>query len=288
MGMGLKNKTILITGGSGSFGAAFSKHLLKNPPKKLVIFSNNWQEQDELYKELGGPSFVRFIFGDVCKKEELLSAFKDIDIIVHAAAVKNLSTCQYNAFSTTDINVVGTMNVVRAAIERKVNKVLLISTDKATNAINTYGKCKSLAEDLILYGNTLGADDNIKFSVCRYGNVVGSSGSVVPIWKKLIEQGAEYVPITHPDMTRFWFDMSDACRFVEDSIEKMQGGELFIPRLPSIRITDLAEAMGMPWKEVGIRQGEKIHEEMEPGYDSGSNPWFLSVDEIRETIKNER
>lgn len=283
--MGLKNKNILITGGSGSFGAAFSKHLLKNPPKKLVIFSNNWQEQDELCKELENPFFVRFIFGDVCKMDELLSAFKNIDIIIHSAAVKNLSTCQYNAFSTTDVNVFGTMNVVRAAIERKVNKVLLISTDKATNAINTYGKCKSLAEDLILYGNILGADDNIKFSVCRYGNVVGSSGSVIPMWKKLIEQGAEYVPITHSDMTRFWFNMPDACRFVQDSIENMQGGELFIPRLPSVRIVDLAEAMGMPYKIVGIRLGEKIHEEMEPGYDSGSNPWFLTVDEIKKTIE---
>lgn len=283
--MDWSKQNVLITGGSGSFGAAFSKYLLKYPPKKLVIFSNNWQEQDELYKELGEPSFVRCIFGDVCKIDELTSAFKGIDIIIHAAAVKNLPTCQYNVFSTTDVNVYGTMNVVKAAIQQKVNKVLFISTDKVTNAINTYGKCKSLAEDLILYGNTLGADDNIKFSVCRYGNVWGSSGSVYPVFKKLIAEGAEWLPVTDPNMTRFHILMPDACRFVKDSIEGMQGGELFIPRLPSIRVIDIAAALEMPYKIVGIRPGEKIHEEMEPGYNSGNNDRFLTIDEIRQIIK---
>lgn len=279
-----KDKNILITGGSGSFGSAFSKHLMKNPPKKLVIFSNNWQEQDGLYKELGEPSFVRCIFGDVCKIDELISAFKDIDIVIHAAAIKNLPTCQYNAFSTTDINVFGTMNVVKAAINQKVNKTLFISTDKATNAINTYGKCKSLAEDLILYGNILGADDNIKFSVCRYGNVWGSSGSIIPVWKKLIAEGVECLPLTDERMTRFHFMMQDVMRFVEDSLEKMQGNELFIPKLPSIRIVDIAKALDMPYEIIGIREGEKIHEEMEPGYNSGDNDYFLTVDEIKEIL----
>ena len=279
-----KDKNILITGGSGSFGSAFSKHLMKNPPKKLVIFSNNWQEQDNLYKELGEPSFVRCIFGDVCKIDELISAFKDIDIVIHSAAIKNLPTCQYNAFSTTDINVFGTMNVVKAAINQKVNKTLFISTDKATNAINTYGKCKSLAEDLILYGNILGADDNIKFSVCRYGNVWGSSGSIIPVWKKLIAEGVECLPLTDERMTRFHFMMQDVMRFVEDSLEKMQGNELFIPKLPSIRIVDIAKALDMPYEIIGIREGEKIHEEMEPGHNSGDNDYFLTVDEIKEIL----
>jgi len=284
------NKTILITGGSGSFGSAFSKHLLKNPPKKLIIFSNNWQEQDALYKEMGEPSFVRCIFGDVCKIDEIMSACKGVDILIHAAAVKNLPTCQYNAFSTTDVNVFGTINVVKTAIQQRVNKTLFISTDKSVQAINTYGKCKALAEDLVLYGNVLGADDNIKFSVCRYGNVCGSAGSVVPVFKKFIEQGATELPITHPDMTRFWFKMDDVMLFVEDSLTKMQGGEIFIPKLPSVRITDLAAAFGLPYKVVGIREGEKISETMgqyrEDGtlIDSGNNDWFLTVEEIKKTI----
>lgn len=290
--MNWENKTVLITGGSGSFGSAFSKYLLEKKPKKLIIFSNNWQEQDTLYKEIGELPFVRYIFGDVCKIDEITSACKNVDILIHAAAVKNLSTCQYNAFSTTDVNVCGTINVVKAAITQRVSKTLFISTDKAVQAVNTYGKSKALAEDLILYGNILGADDDIKFSICRYGNVCGSSGSIVPTWKKLIEQGATELPITHEDCTRFWFLMSDVMKFVEDSLYKMQGNEIFIPILPSIRITDLAAAFGMPYKVIGIREGEKIAETMgmykEDGtlIDSSNNDWFLSVDEIKKTIEN--
>jgi len=282
--MNWRDKTICILGGSGSFGAAFSKSLLKTPPKKLIIFSRNWQRQEELCKELGNPTFARFIIGDICNLDDLMSVLKGVDLLIHAAAIKNLPTCQYNTFAATNVNVLGTMNVVRAAIERKVSKTIFISTDKAVNAINTYGKCKSLSEDLTLYGNILGADDNIKFSICRYGNVWGSSGSIYPTWKKLIEDGAKELPITDERMTRFHFLMDDAVRFVKDSLENMQGGELFIPRLPSIKITDLAAAFNMPYKIVGLRQGEKISEEMEPGYDSGTNSWVLSVDEIKETI----
>jgi len=280
-----KDKTILITGGSGSFGSAFSKYLLTNQPKKLIIFSNSWQEQDTIYKEMGEPSFVRCIFGDICKIDEITSACKGVDILIHAAAVKNLSTCQYNTFSTIDVNVFGTMNVVKSAIYQKVNKTLFISTDKSVHAINTYGKSKSLAEDIILYGNVLGADDDIRFSVCRYGNVWGSSGSILPVFKKLIVEGAEWLPITDERMTRFHFMMPDVCRFVEDSIMKMQGNELFIPKLSSIRIIDIAKAFNMPYKITGIRVNEKIHEEMEPGYSSADNDSFLTVEEIRQILQ---
>jgi UDP-N-acetylglucosamine 4,6-dehydratase len=284
--MNWTDKTILITGGTGSMGSAFAKYLIQYQPKKLIIFSRGWLAQKNMQDELGDLPFVRFFIGDVRDKDRLMRAFKDVDIVIHAAALKDLPTCEYNPSEALFTNVIGTQNVIDAAIDCGVSKSLLISTDKSVAPCNTYGATKALAERLWLNANRTAANSNIMFSACRYGNVFGSSGSVYPVWKKMIEQGVEYLPITHKDMTRFHFIMNDVMEFVEDSIEKMQGGELFIPRLPSIRITDLAEAMGMPWKEVGIRQGEKIHEEMEPGYDSRSNPWFLTIDEIKETIKN--
>ena len=284
--MNWNDKTILITGGTGSMGSAFAKYLIQYQPKKLIIFSRGWLAQKNMQDELGDLPFIRYFIGDVRDKDRLLRAFKDVDIVIHAAALKDLPTCEYNPTEAMQTNVIGTQNVIDACIDCGVSKSLLISTDKSVAPCNTYGATKALAERLWLNANATAADDNIRFAVCRYGNVFGSSGSVYPVWRKMIEQGAEWLPITDINMTRFNFLMEDVMRFVEDSIEKMQGGELYIPRLPSIRITDLAEAMGMPYKVVGIRQGEKIHEEMEPGYDSGSNPWFLSIDEIRETIKN--
>jgi UDP-N-acetylglucosamine 4,6-dehydratase len=284
--MNWTDKTILITGGTGSMGSAFAKYLIQYQPKKLIIFSRGWLAQKSMQDELGDLPFVRYFIGDVRDKDRLLRAFKDVDIVIHAAALKDLPTCEYNPTEAMQTNVVGVQNVIDAAIDCGVSKSLLISTDKSVAPCNTYGATKALAERLWLNANYTAAANDIRFSVCRYGNVFGSSGSVYPVWKKMIEQGAEYLPITNREMTRFHFMMNDVMKFVEDSIGKMQGGELFIPRLPSIRITDLAEAMDMPWKEVGIRQGEKIAEEMEPGYDSGSNPWFLTIDEIKETIKN--
>jgi UDP-N-acetylglucosamine 4,6-dehydratase len=280
------NKTILITGGTGSMGSAFAKYLIQYQPKKLIIFSRGWLAQKNMRDELGDFPFIRYFIGDVRDKDRLMRAFKDVDIVIHAAALKDLPTCEYNPTEAMQTNVVGVQNVIDAAIDCGVSKSLLISTDKSVEPCNTYGTTKALAERLWLNANSTAANSDIRFSVCRYGNVFNSSGSVYPVWRKMIEQGAEYLPITNKEMTRFHFIMEDVMRFVEDSIEKMQGGELFIPRLPSIRITDLAEAMGMPWKEVGIRQGEKIHESMEKGYDSGTNEWFLNVDELRQMIQN--
>lgn len=283
--MDWSDKTVLITGGTGSMGTAFAKYVLQKNPRKLIIFSRCWLKQKNLKDELGNPENVRWFLGDVRDKDRLTRAFKEVNIVIHAAAIKCLDACEYNPSEALQTNVQGTQNVIDACIEQKVNKCLFISTDKAVAPANTYGATKALAERLWLNANSTAADDNICFSVCRYGNVAGSSGSVIPVWKKLIEQGVEYLPVTDERMTRFHFMMSDVMCFVEDSLGKMQGGELYIPRLPSIRITDLAEAMGKPYEVVGIRPGEKIHEEMEPGYDSGSNPWVLTVDEIRETIK---
>jgi len=279
-----KDKTILVTGGTGSFGTAFSHCLAKTPPKKLIIFSRDWLKQKNLRDELGDPDYCRWFIGDVRDRDRLIRAFKGVNIVVHAAAIKDLESCEYNPSEALQTNTQGTQNVVDACIERKVGKCILISTDKAVNPCNTYGTSKAMAEKLWINANKYSADDAIRFSVCRYGNVVGSAGSVVPCWRKMIEQGAEYLPITDERMTRFWFPMSEAVQFVADSLERMQGGELFIPRLPSIRIIDLCAAFGMPYKVVGIRPGEKIDEELEPGYSSGTNPWFLTVEQIRETI----
>lgn len=284
--MDWKNQTILITGGTGSMGSAFTKYLIQHQPKKLIIFSRGWLAQKELQNELGPLPFVRYFIGDVRDRDRLYRAFKGVDIVIHAAALKDLPTSEYNPTEALQTNVTGTQNVIDAAIDCGVSKSLLISTDKAVAPCNTYGATKALAERLWLNANLTAANDDIRFSVCRYGNVCGSSGSVVPVFKKLITEGAEWLPVTDPNMTRFWMTMDTVMRFVSDSIENMRGGELYIPKLPSIRIVDLAEAFGMPYKVTGIRPGEKIHESLDIDYDSGSNPHFLTIEQIRETIKN--
>jgi len=278
--------SILITGGTGSFGSAYIKHLLKDEEtKKIICFSRCWLKQKELRDELGNPSNMRWFIGDVRDKDRLLRATKGVDIIVHAAAIKDLDACEYNPSEAMLTNVVGTQNVVDACIENKVWKCLLISTDKAVAPINTYGTSKAMAERLWLNANKYAANDDIRFSVCRYGNVVGSNGSIVPVWNKLIKSGATSLPITHPDMTRFWFDMKDVLEFVTESLNQMYGNETFMPFLPSVLITDLADAFDMPYHIIGIREGEKIHETMGQQFDSGTNPWFLTVDEIKKSIE---
>lgn len=279
------DKTILITGGTGSFGTAFAKYLKDKPPKKLIIFSRDWLKHMKLKSELGELDWVRYFIGDIRDKDRLIRAFKDVDIVIHAAAIKDLESCEYNPSEAMLTNVQGTQNVIDACIENKVEKCLFISTDKAVNPINTYGTSKAMAEKLWLNANKYAANDNIKFSVCRYGNVVGSNGSVVPIWRKIIAEGVKELPITHEECTRFWFKMSDVMRFVEDSLTRMIGNEIFIPKLPSIRITDLAKAFDMPYKVIGLRQGEKISEQMDYNSDSSTNDWFLTVEQIKETIK---
>jgi UDP-N-acetylglucosamine 4,6-dehydratase len=283
------NKTILITGMTGSFGSNFAKYLLNKPVKKAICYSRGWLTQKNLRDELNDPPNFRWFIGDIRDKDRLVRALKDVDIVVHTAAIKDLPSCEYNPDETMKTNVQGTQNVIDACLERKVGKCLFISTDKAVNPINTYGCSKAMAERLWLNANKYSANDDIRFSVCRYGNVWKSNGSILPCWLKLIENGAKLLPVTDERMTRFHFMMDDAVKFVADSLDKMQGGETFTPDLPSIRIVDLAKALNMPYKVVGIREGEKLHETMgqynESGLiDSGNNPWFLSVDEIKETI----
>lgn len=279
-----KDKTVLITGMTGSFGTAFSKYLLDKKTKKVICFSRDWLKQKSLRDELGNPDYYRWFIGDIRDRDRLIRAFKDVDIVVHSAAIKDLESCEYNPSEALATNIVGTNNIIDACIERKVNKCLFISTDKAVNPTTLYGISKAMAEKLWIKANVTAADDNIRFSVCRYGNVWGSSGSIFPVWKKMIEQGATELPVTHEDCTRFHFMMSEAVKFVEDSIKKMKGGEIYIPKLPSVKITDIAKAFGLPYKIIGLRENEKIHEELLPGYNSGTNDRFLSVREIRETI----
>jgi UDP-N-acetylglucosamine 4,6-dehydratase len=280
-------KTILITGGTGSFGSALVKDILnKESYDKVIIFSRDWLKQKTLRDELGNPSKCRWFIGDIRDKDRLNRAVKNVDVLVHAAAIKDLDSCEYNPSEAMLTNVQGTQNVIDVCIENKVRKCMFISTDKAVDPINTYGTTKALGERLWLNGNKYAASDATCFSVCRYGNVVGSSGSVVPYFKSLIEKGATSLPITHPDMTRFWFEMPSVLEFVNDSIEFMQGGEIYIPELPSVRIVDVCRAMNRDYYITAVREGEKIHETMGQEYDSGTNPWFLSVTEIKSSIYN--
>jgi UDP-N-acetylglucosamine 4,6-dehydratase len=277
------DKSILITGGTGSLGTALCKLFQNDPPKRLIIFSSGPEKQLDLKQEMGNPPWMRFFVGNVRDPDRLNMAFEDVDYVIHAAAIKFIDVCEKEPEETLKTNVIGTQNVISAALNQGVRKVLLISTDKAVNPINTYGTSKAMAERLIINANSLTGWKNIKFSVVRYGNVVGSRGSVVPVWRRLIEQGETELPVTHEEMTRFWYPMDDACRFVIDSLEKMQGREMFIPKIKSIKITDLAAAFGKPYKVVGIRKGEKLHEELDQGYNSRDNE-YLTVEEIKGTI----
>jgi UDP-N-acetylglucosamine 4,6-dehydratase len=292
----LKDKTILITGGSGSFGSAFIKYVLTNDfAKKLIVFSRDWLKQLNLREKLsvlekeiylGNTEKVRYFIGDIRDKDRLKRALYGVDIVIHSAAIKDLLSCQYNPAECMKTNVIGTQNVIDACIDTGVEKALLISTDKAVYPINTYGQSKALAESLFIQGNNY-SPNGTKFSVCRWGNIVGSNGSVVPVWKKMIESGVTTVPLTSDQMSRYWFKMDDALRFVLQSINKMQGGEIFLPdKMPSIWIKDLCTAMSVDYEIVGIRDGEKLHESIDEKHSSDKNNWFLTIDEIKESIQN--
>lgn len=258
-----KDKSVLITGGTGSLGKALLKKLTDMEVRKIIVFSRDELKQSMLqqqYPDLGGSSPYRYFIGDVRDKERLVRAFNNVDIVIHAAALKQIGACEYNCTEAMKTNVLGSMNVVEAAIDAGVAKVLLISTDKSSYPINFYGTTKKLAEGLFVQGNSYSGGTGTKFGVCRYGNVLGSRGSVVPIF---IEQGKiGEITITDKRMTRFWITMKRAVELVIDSIGKMLGGEIFIPKIPSMRIVDLAYAIAPEARltEIGIRPGEKINE----------------------------
>ena len=288
------NKSILITGGTGSFGNRFVETILKRyNPKRLVIFSRDELKQFEMsgkfqeYKEI-----IRFFIGDVRDFNRLKEATRGIDIVIHAAAMKHVPIAEYNPMECIKTNIYGAENVIKSALENNVEKVIALSTDKAANPINLYGASKLASDKLFVAANNM-SGNRTKFSVVRYGNVVGSRGSVVPFFKKLIDKGSDSLPITHKDMTRFWITLQQGVDFSLKSAEIMRGGEIFIPKIPSVRIIDLANAMapGLPIKEIGIRPGEKLHEVMCPADDShltiGFKNYFVITPSVPYNLKSE-
>ncbi len=264
------DKSILVTGGTGSFGKKFISTLLERySPRRIVVFSRDELKQFEMAQEFTSPA-MRFFIGDVRDRERLVQAMRGIDFVVHAAALKQVPAAEYNPTECIKTNISGAENVIHAAIENKVKRVIALSTDKAANPINLYGATKLVSDKLFVAANNVVGSQNTRFAVVRYGNVVGSRGSVVPFFKKLIDSGATELPITDPRMTRFWITLEQGVDFVLRNFQRMHGGEIFVPRIPSVRILDLAASMAphLPTRIVGIRPGEKLHEIMCPRDDS--------------------
>ena len=260
------NKSILITGGTGSFGKNFTKLLLKKyKPKRIIIYSRDEMKQFEMSQIFSTKKYkcIRYFLGDVRDKARIELALRDVDFLVHAAALKQIPAAEYNPIECIKTNINGAENVILAALNNKVKKVIALSTDKAANPINLYGASKLASDKLFISGNNFGGGIT-QFSVVRYGNVIGSRGSVVPFFSGLIKKKQKFLPITHPSMTRFWINIDQGINLVEKSFARMIGGEIFIPIIPSIKIIDLAKAMAPNLKQkiVGIRPGEKIHEIM--------------------------
>lgn len=322
------NKTILITGGTGSFGKQYTQTLLNRyQAKKIIIFSRDELKQFEMQQEFNSPA-MRYFIGDVRDLERLRQAMRGVDYVIHAAALKQVPAAEYNPMECIKTNINGAQNVITAAIENEVEKVIALSTDKAANPINLYGATKLASDKLFVAANNMIGDRRIRFSVVRYGNVVGSRGSVLPFFKKLITEGAKELPVTDPRMTRFWITLQQGVDFVLKNFSRMHGGEIFVPKIPSMHITDLVASLapGIKTKVIGIRPGEKLHEIMCPAddshltlefpdhyvirpsiifnqpvdyrrnklgeigepvkqgfeYNSGTNPDFLSVEQLRE------
>jgi UDP-N-acetylglucosamine 4,6-dehydratase len=264
------DKNIFITGGTGSFGRKFTKLLLQNyQPNKIIIFSRDELKQYEMAQEFP-QKCMRFFIGDVRDKDRLKKAMKDVDYVIHAAALKHVPIAEYNPMECIKTNINGAQNVIDAALDNHVKKVIALSTDKAANPVNLYGATKLASDKLFVAANNLVGTSNIQFSVVRYGNVIGSRGSVIPYFKKLIQNGEKTLPITDEKMTRFLITLEQGVQFVLKNFERMQGGEIFVPKIPSIKITDLASYMAphLQQKIIGIRPGEKLHEIMCPADDS--------------------
>lgn len=271
-------KSILVTGGTGSFGKAFTATLLESAdPKRLVIFSRDELKQYEMQRVWNAP-FIRYFIGDVRDEKRLMQAMSGIDYVVHAAALKQVPAAEYNPTECIRTNVDGSQNVISAAIANGVERVVALSTDKAVSPVNLYGATKLLSDKLFIAANNIAGRHPTRFTVVRYGNVVGSRGSVLPFFRSLLSNGQTELPITDERMTRFWITLPQGVAFVSDAFRRMRGGELFVPKIPSVRIVDLAKSLapGASLKVVGIRPGEKLHESMVPR------------DEARNTLEFER
>lgn len=264
------DKTVLVTGGTGSFGKQWVKTILaKFGPRKLIVFSRDELKQFEMEQEFNSPE-MRYFIGDVRDADRLNQAMRGVDYVIHAAALKQVPAAEYNPMECVKTNIYGAENVIKAAINHEVEKVIALSTDKAANPINLYGATKLVSDKLFVAANNIAGGHRTRFSVVRYGNVVGSRGSVLPFFQKLIAQGVKELPVTDSRMTRFWITLPQGIDFVLNNFEHMQGGEIFVPKIPSMRILDLVESLvpGMPAKIIGIRPGEKLHEVMCPADDS--------------------
>ena len=273
----LDGKVVLITGGTGTFGKAFTKYVFEHfKPRKVIIFSRDEFKQYEMAKKFSPDKYpIRYFIGDIRDKDRLYRAFEGVDYVIHAAAMKQVPASEYNPFEAVKTNVIGAENIVNAAIDKGVKKVIAISTDKAVNPINLYGATKLVMEKIFIAGNAyVGAKDTV-LSVVRYGNVVGSRGSVIPLFIELTKKGEKVLPITDKRMTRFWITIEQGVELVLTALEEAVGGEVFVPRIPSMRITDLAKAINpnCEFKIIGIRPGEKIHEVL------------ISEDEGRNVVK---
>lgn len=325
----LDNKTILITGGTGSFGKCFTKYALTHyNPKKIIIYSRDEFKQYLMQNEFKEyESKMRYFIGDVRDKDRLKRAFEGVDYVIHAAALKQVPACEYNPNEAIKTNINGAQNVIDAALDSNVKKVVALSTDKAVNPVNLYGGTKLVSDKLFVAANAYAGNKDISFSIVRYGNVAGSRGSIIPLFNNIIKNGGTELPITDFRMTRFWISLTEGVELVIKALKEAKGGETFISKIPSFKVTDLAEAMlpGCMKKEIGIRPGEKLHEIMvtpedsfntyeydkhfivypqvvwndrqvpdlsgvkvEEGfsYSSGNNKEWLTVEDIRELLKN--
>lgn len=259
----LEGASILLTGGTGSFGKAFIRHALTAlSPRRLIVYSRDELKQYEVRRLFNDDPRLRWFIGDVRDESRLRRALDGVDYVVHAAALKQVDTAEYNPFEAIKTNVMGSQNVIDAAIDLGVEKVIALSTDKASSPINLYGASKLCADKLFIAGNHYAAHTNTRFAVVRYGNVLGSRGSVVPLFFRLAPTGT--LPVTDRRMTRFWITLPQAVEFVLDSFDRMHGGELYVPKIPSMKIIDLAQVIApeAELEEIGIRAGEKLHEEM--------------------------
>lgn len=276
--MDFTGKTVLVTGGTGSFGTRFVSHLLtEHAPRSVRVFSRDELKQSEMQRRapFAGDERIRYLVGDIRDLPRLIRATKGVDVIVHAAAMKQVPACEYNPFEAVQTNVIGSENIVTAAIENDVPYTMALSTDKAVNPVNLYGATKLCQEKIVVQGNAYATESAARFACVRYGNVVGSRGSVIPIFKQQAQTGV--VTITDERMTRFWITLDDAVKFVVDCLGRMHGGEIFVPKIPSMRVPDIAEALA-PDAEVqvvGIRPGEKLHEVM------------LTEDEARHSVETD-
>jgi UDP-N-acetylglucosamine 4,6-dehydratase len=279
-------KNILITGGTGSFGKKYVEHLLRDyTPNKVIIFSRDELKQFEMQQTYNAPC-MRYFIGDVRDGARLMQAMEGVDFVIHAAALKQVPACEYNPFEAVKTNIHGAQNVIEAALANEVERVIALSTDKAANPVNLYGATKLASDKLFVAANNIVGKRRTRFAAVRYGNVVGSRGSVVPFFQKLLAEGARDLPITHADMTRFMITLDQGVQFVLTNFSRMQGGEIFVPKIPSMKMTELAAAMApdLPQKIVGIRPGEKLHEVMCPADDSHLTLEFSDHFVIKPTI----